>query len=193
VSAAHTINSALYGVRQLLKFKLEAWAYFDKSLQGFWASYLPAVILAPFLFAHQLYQFTTGTPKLRLFAFIIVRVLEYIISWTLFPFVMLYVVQLLQRTHRYFWHLVPYNWLQLPLSLVLYSTYLLADAGLLPVAIAGYAQLAAFVLTAIYGTFLAGVGLQVTTGTALSLVVLDLVLGMISSELISRAFFNVAH
>lgn len=187
------INTALYGVRQLLKFKLEAWAYFDKSLSGFWASYMPAIILAPFLFAHQLYQFSTGTTKLDLFTFIIIRVLEYVISWTLFPFVMLYVVQLLQRTHRYFWHLVPYNWLQLPLGLVLYSTYLLADAGVMPTAVAGYAQLGAFVLTAIYGTFLAGVGLQVTTGTALSLVVLDLVLGMISSELISRAFFSIAH
>jgi hypothetical protein len=186
LSAPRAINSALYGVRQLLKFKLEAWAYFDKTLPGFWASYLPAVILAPFLFAHELYQFSTGATKLNLFVFILIRVLAYIISWTLFPFVMLYVVQLLQRSHRYFWHLVPYNWLQLPVGLVLYSIYLLTDAGVLPVGVAGYAQLAALVVTAVYGTFIAGVGLQVTTGTALSLVVFDLVLGMISSELIAR-------
>lgn len=186
-------NIALYGVRLLLKFKLEAWAYFDKSLSGFWASYLPAVILAPFLFAHHLYQFSSGAVKLGLVPFVVIRVLEYIISWTLFPFVMLYVVQLLQRSHRYFWHLVPYNWLQLPLGLVLYSTYLLADAGVIPTAVAVYAQDGAYVLIAIYGTFLAGVGLQVTTGTALSLVVLDVVLGMISSELITRTFFSSAH
>ncbi len=186
MSTPRPLNPALYGVRQLIKFKLEAWAYFDKSLAGFWASFLPAIILAPFLFAHELYQFNNGASKLSLMAFVIVRVLAYVVSWTLFPFAMLYIVQLLQRSHRYFWHLVPYNWLQLPLGLVLYSIYLLADGGAIPVAVASYAELGALVITAIYGTFIAGVGLQVTTGTALSLVVLDLVLGMITSELISR-------
>jgi hypothetical protein len=38
----------------------------------------------------------------------------------------------------------------------------------------------------VYGTYVAGVGLQVGVGTALSLVVLDFVISLIASQLIFR-------
>jgi hypothetical protein len=73
-------------------------------------------------------------------------------------------------------------------SALLYITLLLADIGLVSATGAAYVQLGMFVVVAIYGTFLAGVGLQIPTGTALSLVVLDLVLSMTTDQLVRRIY-----
>ena len=50
----------------------------------------------------------------------------------------------------------------------------------------GVMELAGIAIFFIYGTFVAGVGLQVGIGTALSLVVLDFVLSLITSQVILR-------
>lgn len=181
-----SLANALAGMWLLLKFDLRAWAYFDKTFAGFWASFLPALILAPLHFSHRLLLFSSRKGDLNLMTYLLVEVLAYIVSWTLFPFVMMYIVQLLQRTPRYYWHMVSYNWLQLPMNAIVLAVFLLADGGLVRASAALYAQLGVIVTMAVYGTFLAGVGLQVATGTALSLVVLDLVLSMVTNQLVSR-------
>ncbi len=186
MTAARQIANALYGLWLLAKFDLRAWSYFEKTLSGFWASFLVAAALAPFYFAHTIFLFDDRKPQLAFVPYLVVQALTYVVVWAIFPFAMMYVVQLLQRTPRYYWHMVPYNWMQLPLGLVHYGAWLLADARLLPVRAAVYVELSALLILSIYGTFVAGVGLQIGAGTALSLVVLDIVLGLITSQLIAR-------
>ena len=178
--------AAMRGVRLLAAFNLKAWGYFDKSLSGFWASFLPAIVLSPLNLIHVLLQFGNHPPKVGFVPYLVVEFLTYVLQWTLFPFIMLYVANLLQRRERYFWHMVAYNWLQLPLTLFILALRVLGDFHLVAPEGIGVMELAAIAIFFIYGTFVAGVGLQVGIGTALSLVVLDFVLSLITGQVILR-------
>ena len=89
------------------------------------------------------------------------------------------------RAPRYLWYIVPYIWMQLPLAVPLFSVQLLTDLGVLPPLILGVLGPAVLLAFAVYGTFVAGIGLQIATRTALSLVVLDYVLGLLANRVIS--------
>ena len=188
MSAGGRLRNALRGIRLVLAFDVRAWTYFDRSLRGFWASFIVAVLLAPLSFTHVVMQFgeRTSGSHLTFVPYLIVETLSYIVSWTLFPFVMMYLVDLLQRPQRYFSYMVIYNWLQLPLSGFVYLVYLAGDFHILPPGAAESIWLFGLLAFFVYGSFIAGYALQQGMGTALSIVVLDFVLGLITEQLISR-------
>lgn len=167
-------------------FDLKAWNFFDKTLPGFWASFVPAIALSPLNLVHILLQSGNHPPALGLVPFLIVEFLTYVLQWTLFPFVMLYVADLLQRRGRYFHYMVAYNWLQMPLTLFFLTLRLLGDLHLIAPQGVGVMELAGVAIFFVYGAFVAGVGLQVSIGTALGLVVLDFVLSLITGQMIAR-------
>lgn len=178
--------SALRGVRLMAAFDLKAWQYFDKTLGGFWASFLPAIVLSPLNLIHALLQFQNHPPQLGFVPYLIVELLTYVLQWTLFPFVMLYVTDLLQRRGHYFSYMVPYNWLQMPLNILFVALTIVGDLHLIAPQSIAVMTLAGYAIFFIYATFVAGVGLQVGIGTALSLVVLDFVLSQITGQVIMR-------
>lgn len=177
---------ALTGLGKLYRFDQKGWDDFDKSAQGFWQSFIVAVLLAPLSLNHRLLQFNAETSTLDFVPFAIVEGLSYIITWVLFPFAMLYIARLLNRTPRYFAYMVPYIWMQLPIGLLLFSVQILTDVQLLPVEVLEIVNMLTFIAFAVYGTYIAGIGLQVATGTALSLVVLDYVLGLLAYQMVAQ-------
>ncbi len=180
------LANALYGLALLFKFDGRAWEFFDRSPHGFWSSYIVAFIVAPFHFAHVALTYDQKPQTLGPIAYGIVEVLAYILTWTLFPFVMMYVARFLGRGGRYFWHMVPYNWFQLPVALPLFSLALLSDIGLLSAQAFSFLNLCAMVVVAVYTTFIAAVGLRLPIGTAMSLMVLDYTLTFLAGALIAR-------
>lgn len=186
MTSARDFARGLYGVGLLYKFDARAWDFFDTSPRGFWNAYIVAVILSPLQLAHALLTFEPTKETLALVPFTIVDVLSYVVLWTLFPFVMMYIARLLGRAWRYLWYVVPYIWMQLPIGLVLYSVQLLNDFAVLPDVVVSVLNPLVLVTFAVYGTFVAGLGLQITTSTAVGLVVLDYVLGLIAQQLIAQ-------
>ncbi len=180
------LAGALNGLWLLYKFDARAWDYFDRSQQGFWASFIVAVALAPVQIAHRLLQFSPKAGGLDFVPYAVVQVLSYSLTWTLFPFLMLFIARLLERESRYFAYMVPYNWMQLPLAVPLFTLQLLTDVHLLPPAVLGFLNPVVMVAFIVYGTFVAGIGLQVATGTALGLVVLDYVVGLLADGMIGK-------
>jgi hypothetical protein len=180
------LASALYGLALLFKFDGRAWEFFDRSPSGFWSSYVVAVIVAPFHFAHVFLTYGKTPPTLGPVAYTIVEVLAYVLTWTLFPFAMMYVSRFLERDSRYFWHMVPYNWFQLPIAVPLFSLALLNHLGLIPAQAYSVFNLFAMVVVAVYTTFIGAVGLRIPIGTAMSLMVLDYTLTFLAGALIAR-------
>jgi hypothetical protein len=178
-------TAALTGIKLLYSFDRRAWEHFDLSARGFWAAYIIPLILAPFEITHRLLAYTPETGG-SLVTFVIREVLTYGLTWVLFPFAMLYLAPLLGRMPRYFAHMVPYLWMQLPMGLLLFGTRFLVDMGMLPETAGASMNLVVIAAYAVYGTFVAGIGLQVATGTALSLVVLDYVMGLLVYALIAK-------
>ena len=183
--SARQLSSALHGVRLLYQFDVRAWDYFEKTSRGFWSSYVIAVALAPLYLTHAVLQYPERQTGLDLLPYVVVKLLSYVLTWTLFPFVMLYIAPLLNRAPRYLWHVVPYNWMQLPLALPLLVIQVLTDLRVLPPEVQAIVGLLVLVTFAIYGTFVAGIGLQVATGTAVGLVILDYFLGLILEGLVA--------
>ncbi len=179
------LAGALYGVWLLYRFDHRAWDFFDKSAQGFWGAFVVAAGLAPLQIGRSILRYDADKQSLDFVPYLVVEILSYILTWTLFPFIMLYISRLLGRAPRYLWYIVPYIWMQLPLAVPLFSVQLLTDLGVLPPLILGVLGPAVLLAFAVYGTFVAGIGLQIATGTALSLVVLDYVLGLLANRVIS--------
>jgi hypothetical protein len=184
--SARELARALHGITLLYKLDQRAWDFFDLTPRGFWGAYIVAFVLAPLQIGHRLLSFDAANETLPFAPYAVVEVLGYVITWTLFPFVMLFIAQLLNRMPRYFAHMVPYLWVQLPMGLVLFGTQLLVTLGVLPAGVMDPLNLVIIAVYAIYGTFVAGIGLQVATGTALGLVVLDYVLGLIAYQIIAK-------
>jgi hypothetical protein len=180
------LAAALYGLGLLLRFDGRAWEFFDKSLRGFWLSYTAAIVVAPFHFTHLALAYARTPTALGPVSYAIVQALTYVLTWTLFPFAMMYVSQILARGGRYFWQMVPYNWFQLPVALSLAVFGLLNDFGILPLDGYRVASLIAMVIVAVYTTFIGAVGLRIPIGTAMSLVVLDYALTFLAGALVAR-------
>jgi hypothetical protein len=181
--AAH-LRAALAGVKLIYKFDARAWDFFDLTPAGFRHAFLVPLILAPLHIGHRLMVFDAEKSG-SLAVSVTGEVLNYVVSWLLFPFAMLYIAPLLARAPRYHALLVPYFWMQLPISLVLSGLQLLVDVGMLPVEVMGPLQLIILAVYAIYGTFVAGIGLGITTGAAFGLVVLDVVLGLLLYQIVN--------
>ncbi len=178
--------NGLYGIWLVLKFDVRGWNHFETTLSGFWASFTVALLLAPLHFVHTIADFDTERTSLTMAPYMIVKVLAYVLSWTIFPFAMLYASELLGQAPRYFKHMVPYNWLRLPIEGPLYIALLLSDFGFLTLEGVAFLNLLGLTALIIYGTFIAGVGLKINTGTAVGLVVLDFVLSLTTTLLIAR-------
>jgi hypothetical protein len=180
------LAGALYGLWLLYRFDVRGWDYFDKTPRGFWASYVVAFAIAPLQLSHMALLYKPDKAGLDFVPYMVVQTFSYILTWTLFPFVMLYISRLLERESRYLAYMVPYNWMQLPLAAMLSSLLVLTDLQVLPTEVISFIGPVLLVGIAVYGTFVAAIGLQVVTGTALSLVVLDYLLSLIVGELIRR-------
>jgi hypothetical protein len=111
--SARELASALYGLGLLLRFDGRAWEFFDKSPRGFLFSFSVALVVAPFHFAHVALTYARTPTDLAPVPYAIVEALAYVVTWTLFPFAMMYVSRFLGRAPLYFWHMGPYSGIQL--------------------------------------------------------------------------------
>jgi hypothetical protein len=183
---AARLAQVMHGLRLLLRFEPGGLSFFEQSYNGFVRSFLPALLLAPLQAAHiaALYLATDPPPSLAVTA--IVEVLAYVLTWTLFPFVMMYVARALERGQRYFTYMVPYNWLQLPVGLIVLPLTLLVDAQVLGAEGAAFFNMVILGAFLLYGTFLARTALELSTTTAFGIVLLDILLTLLSGEIIDQ-------
>ena len=177
---------ALKGLRLLLALEPDGLSFFEKSYAGFLRSFFPALVLAPLQFIHvsALYMAADPTPELAIS--VIVETLAYVLTWVLFPFVMLYVTRALGKDGAYFTYITPYNWFQLLVGLVVLPLTLLVDFGGLDGEAAAFFNFLILGLFLFYGTFLARTALNVTTSMAFGIVLIDIMISLVSSELIDQ-------
>lgn len=174
------------GLRLILVLEPGGLSFFEKSYAGFVRSFMPALVLAPLQIVHIAAVYLAKDPAPGLAATVIVESLAYVVSWTLFPFVMMYLTRSMGKTDKYFTYIVPYNWLQLLVGLVALPLTLLVDVQFLgnDGAIFFNFMLLGFFL--VYGAFLAYAALEVSPWTAFGIVAMDILLSLVSSEIIDN-------
>ncbi|MDX2144921.1 MAG: hypothetical protein SFV19_16315 [Rhodospirillaceae bacterium] len=184
--SANRLASVIHGLRVLLRLDVDYVEHFERTYDGFVRSFLPALILAPLHFAHIALAYGKQDMLPHVGVYAITEVIAYVMTWTLFPLVMIYVARLLHREERYFAYMVPYNWFQLPLGLVVLPLTIIGDLELIATEAFSFLSLLVLGVLLTYTTFLARTGLRVSTATAFGLVVLDIVLNLLGGQMIER-------
>ena len=180
------LAAALYGVWLLLKLDPSALEYFEKTPGGFARSFLPAIVLAPLYIVHSILVYEPGHTKLALGPYLVVQILSQVIDAVAFPFVMLYVTQLLHRAPRFLTYIIPYNWFQLAVGAVMVAILLLSDTGAISSLLAEYIYLFILIVYFTFGAFIARIGLSIGLMTSIGIVILDYLLSLLTGQLIAR-------
>jgi hypothetical protein len=157
---------------------------FDRSLDGFWRSFLSGVLSYPFFLSLLTMRVSVAEWNAAGgLAVIVIETIGYIISWVAFPLVMVSVLRWIGRDHRFFDFMVPYNWCQLPQSVLFVLVGLESETGAFPGSLSQTVEIAAALAVLVYEWYIARVALEINGSVATLVVLVDLVLGV----LITRA------
>jgi branched-subunit amino acid transport protein AzlD len=183
------VRLALVGALRLAKGDRGGLSCFDRSLDGFWRSFRAAVIAYP-LYLMLLMMRVTIAEWERSGGFYIIGVetIAYVVAWVAFPLAMLTVTRWINRSHRFFDFMVPYNWSQLPQSALFVLVGLQAESQAVSAQPAQVIEIAAAIAVLAYEWFVARVALETTAAAAALVVFVDLFLGVFISHVASSLY-----
>jgi len=180
---------AITGTLRLARGDRGGLSWFDRSLDGFWRSFLAGVICYPLYLILVAMRVTeaqwqsSGGGRI-----VTVETIGYVIAWVAFPLLMLNVTRWIGRAHRFFDFMVPYNWCQVPQSALFVLVGLESESIIPGVQASQTIDVFAAIATLVYEWYIARVALD-TTGAAAALVVLvDLVLGAFISRVVGTLY-----
>ena len=180
---------ALVGALRLAKGDRGGLSCFDRSLDGFWRSFRAAVIAYPLYLILLVMRVTIAEwERSGGFYIIVVETIAYVIAWVAFPLAMLTVTRWLNRSHRFFDFMVPYNWSQLPQSALFVLVGLQSTSDAISAQPAQVIEIAAAIAVLGYEWFIARVALETTAAAAALVVLVDLVLGVLISHVASSLY-----
>jgi len=161
---------ALNAAWKLLRFEKAAIDDFDDTIVGFWRSFRAMFLVLP-LFMVFLSMRTTADMDLSVW---IGELLIYAISWFAFPVVMVFVADRMGAFENYKRFIIAYNWSSVWQNVIYLPIIMFVKLGVLPPELPIFALL--FVL--VYSWFVARTALDISTGTAIGVVMLDFFLGI---------------
>jgi hypothetical protein len=188
-----TLNEIARGVSgavRLMKGDRSGLALLDRSRDGFWRSFLAALLLAPLYALYLMMMYdgaTTASSDLRV---ALAEALRYIIDWTLFPVVLLELVRLMDRSQRYIGSVVALNWANVPFLIV--AVALSAFSRMVAPGLIGTVEIAVLAATLILVTRILRHALDLPWVPAAALAALNLwlslMLGLIVNSVIGFQF-----
>src|SRR5262245_8012907 len=183
------VGLAMRGALQLARGDRSGLACFDRSLDGFWRSFRAAVIAYP-LFLILLTMRVTVAEWERSGGLWIaaVETIGYVVAWAAFPLIMISVTRWIDRAHRFFDFMVPYNWSQVPQSALFVLAGLETASGVLGARTALAIEAAAMIAVLVYEWYVARVALDTTTAAAALVVFVDLLLGALINQVASSMY-----
>lgn len=175
---------SLEGAALLARLDRSGMDRFDLSVDGFWRSFMAALVAAPpylVLLADRYEREETG-PHIGNVLFI--EVISYALGWIAFPLVAVFLARMLGLGSRYIALVVANNWAAvLQVSLVALSVI---AAGFLPESQQGPLTLTAILAALAYQWFVIRTALQASGLIALGLVVLDVLMSLMLNLTVDR-------
>ncbi len=183
---AREVAYATYGAWRLARFDPQAMRFFDNTPEAFWRSFYAAPIVAPafaVLVTLRLNELGFDSSMAHI---LLVQTISYVVDWFAFPFVMLYLAELLDRQENYLRFIAARNWatvLQIALFLVIAA---IGYGGLVGPGVAIALSIAATIAILVYQWFIARVGLDIRAPAAAAIVFLDLIIGILLNTVTMR-------
>lgn len=174
---ASELRNAVAGALRLARFDPHAFNDFNRTLEGFWRSFFAAVIVGPLqlLLSFEVAGASGGAAQIG--ADWPLGMLAFIVHWLAFPVVMLSVADWLDRRNRYFIFMVALNWSNLVQVCLLLLVYSPAASALLPPGMLRLIGAGAVAYILVYEWFIAKIGLDISGGKAVAIVLLDSLVG----------------
>jgi hypothetical protein len=171
------VQRGLDGAVRLARLDRTGMERLDLTVDGFWRSFLAAVVASPFYLVLVMDQYgRTGTGP-HLGNVIFAEVAGYLLGWVAFPVAAIFLTRILGLGARYVALIVAGNWAAVLQAALLAATALVA--GLFPDQPAAVLRLVATAVAVAYHWFVFRTALETTGGIAFGLVVVDLLLAVL--------------
>ncbi len=165
----------MIGALKLAQMDKAGLEFFDRSVDGFWRAFYAAVLVLPiYILTLLAIGDAPAEPELWL-----IEAAGYAALWLAFPCLMLTLADLVDQRRHYFDFMVPYLWAAVPQNFLLSGVTLFSFSGLLPDGVGILLRVAAFFCILVHKWYIARVGLNVSSGAAAGLVVVDVALALV--------------
>jgi hypothetical protein len=181
--SAREMISSLYGAYCLCRFDRRGLAYFNATHEGFWRSFVSALLVAPLHFAVTYIALEGQTIEASTSTVIAIEALAYVILVFAYPLAMHYVCRVIDRKRQYISYIVAYNWAGVLLSVLALPAVVIGDVGAAHT-LANIVALAVTVATLAIMWFIARIALEASVLTAVAVVLLDLVIEVLVRALV---------
>lgn len=165
--------SYVYGSLRLARLDRQGLQFFGNTPEAFWQSFQAAVIVAPVFVVFKMTQLTELTVDSGPVSIVVVNMLMYVISWVLFPLVMLSLTEAIGKRDQYCQYITAYNWSQVLWLGLLLIVLLLRLSGILPPSAVSILFWILQALILLWAGFIARAALGVTIPGAAGIVILD--------------------
>lgn len=160
------IGSAIYGAYRLARRDSGGMAYFDRTREGAIRSFYAAGLLLPFHAIIVLGRWWEDMAILSVQRMVAIESLAYVIGWTVFPVLMIWIARSIDRSDRYFDFLVAYNWASLVTIVVRFPLFVFRRLELLPGLVTDILVLVLLVVLLIYRWYVLKTALSIGGGLA---------------------------
>lgn len=174
------IRRSLEGVWRLARGDQGGMSLLDLSVDGFWRSFAAMLLVAPAYALVVVDQYANlGWPDAPVWT-AVAEALSYVCGWVAFPIAAIFLTRLLGLSARYVPLIVANNWSAV-VQMALYAAVVLAGT-LMPSQLRALALLVATLTVLAYQWFVIRTALGTSSGTALGLVVIDVLLSLALSR-----------
>ena len=179
---------SIYGAYRMARLDAGAVSLFNTTVEGAWRSFFAAVLIAPFFFS-LIAMGPRIDPELYDPArYWTAEVIAYVVSWTAYPVIMAMITESLGRRERFVSYLVVYNWAAVIQAAVFIPINGLQMTGVLPQDVGSLLWFVAFGALLGYLWFIARTVLSITPVSAMAIVALDVIIGVIIS-IVARSLY----
>jgi hypothetical protein len=174
------VIAALIGAWRLFRFDRTGLLALDRSIEGFWRSFFCAALVAPLYAAMIWLRMDATAPASPLPRILAVHTIAYVVNWVAFPLAMFHLSQILERPQNYVGYIVAYNWCWAPQVVLMLIIAVFRGLGLFPPMFQEGLDLGAMLYGWAVLWFLAHTVLGVSRGTAVLIVVIDLLISYVN-------------
>lgn len=177
------IAAGIYGASRLALGDAGGVGYINSTLRGFWRSFAAMGIVAPLYASVLLLVYEDSVDILEPVRFFSVHSIGYVVSWFVYPFIMFYLVQAIERERRYFAYIATYNWASVIQNFVYIPLVVIAILGLVPNDLAYFLSFVVKTFVFVYSWFIARAALGVSSPIAAAIAAGDLVLSLMMNAI----------
>lgn len=172
------IFAALYGALRLARGDASGLRWFNATPEGFWRSFWAGALVAP-IFALLLWiRYESDAMTVAPLRYALLELVSYVVAWTLFPLLMVYVAQVVERERHYYGYIVAYNWSTVWQNVVYLPLAMVSEIGILPFAAASTLSIAVLAAVFLYIWFITRTALQVNALVAAGIVAVDFLISI---------------